>query len=82
MINITRSNKKRSQNAQGMVEFALVLPLLLLVLVGVLEFARLFFAWLIVENSTRFGIRYATTGSYDVAYCTDLDADGTPCGGG
>jgi hypothetical protein len=81
MIKIIRTNKKRSQNAQGMVEFALVLPLLMLVLVGVIEFARLFFAWLIVENSTRFGIRYATTGNYDVAYCTDLDADGTPCGG-
>jgi len=74
------------RKAQGMVEFALVLPLLMLVLVGLLEFGRLFFAWLIVENSTRFGVRYATTGNYDAAYCTDivdvLDPDTIACGGG
>ncbi len=62
-----------------MVEFALILPILLLVLVGLLEFGRLFYAWLIIENSTRFGIRYATAGTYDPANCST--ADGTPCSG-
>ncbi len=53
------------KKAQGMVEFALILPLLLVLILGVFEFSRLMFAWIIVENSTRFGIRYATTGNYD-----------------
>ncbi len=61
--------------AQSMVEFALVLPILLLVLVGLLEFGRLFYAWMVLENSTRFGIRYATAGTYNPAYCLD----DTPC---
>lgn len=37
------------------------------------------------RNSTRFGIRYATAGSYNAAYCTDLSIiaqDGTPCSAG
>src|SRR5690242_14582922 len=78
-----KNNRKRSlpKRAQSMVEFALILPILLLVLVGLLEFGRLFFAWLIIENSTRFGIRYATAGTYDTSACTDLDGDSTPCGG-
>lgn len=58
--------------AQAMVEFALIIPLLMFVVVGVIEFSRLLFAWIIIENSTRFGIRYATTGNYDVNYCQSL----------
>ena len=65
----------RSKKAQAMVEFALIIPILLLVIVGLIEYGRLFYAWLIVENSTRFGIRYATAGSFDSGYC----ADDTPC---
>lgn len=68
------------KKGQAMVEFVLVLPVLMLVLVGLIEFSRLFFAWIIIENSTRFGVRYATTGGYDTKYCTDLDANNTPCG--
>lgn len=67
------------RKAQGMVEFALVLPLLLLIIVGVIEFSRLMYAWIIIENSTRFGIRYATTGNFDTANCADLNNDGKFC---
>ncbi len=58
-------NSSPPKRAQAMVEFALVLPLLLVLIIGIFEFGRLFYAWLIIENSTRFGIRYATAGSYD-----------------
>ena len=61
------------KNAQGMLEFALVLPVLLIMILGVIEFSRLMFAWVIIENSTRFGIRYASTGNFDAQYCTDLN---------
>jgi len=68
-------NFSKKPRAQAMVEFALIIPVLLLLLVGILEFGRLFYAWLILENSTRFGLRYATAGTYDVGYCPG----GTPC---
>lgn len=66
--------KRREKNGnrsfgQSLVEFALVLPVLMLLLMGVLEFARLFQAWLTVENSARTAIRYAVTGQYDPEYC-------------
>ena len=70
----------RRKKAQAVVEFALVLPVLLVVVFGLLEFGRLFYAWIIIENATRFGVRYATTGNYNSAYCTsgcttDTDTD-------
>ena len=67
--------QKRHPNrrAQGMVEFALALPVLLLLIFGVIEFARLFQAWLSVQNGARFGVRYAVTGEYNPAYCSLAD---------
>lgn len=59
-----------AHNAQGMLEFALALPVLLLLIFGVIEFARILSAWLSVENGARFGIRYAVTGEYDQTYCS------------
>ncbi len=53
-----------------MVEFALVLPVLLILLMVLIEVARLFSAWLIVENSAREAARYAVTGLYNPQYCT------------
>jgi hypothetical protein len=61
--------RKRSFTAQGMVEFALVLPLLLILIFGIIEFGRIFQAWLSVQNSARFAIRYAVTGQYNTDYC-------------
>src|SRR5262245_44540589 len=56
---------------QGMVEFALTLPVLLLLIFGVIEFGRLLQAWLAIENAARFGVRYAATGKFDSQYCED-----------
>jgi len=52
-----------------MVEFMLALPILLFVIFGIVEFARLTFAWMAVQNSARFGIRYAVTGEFNEIYC-------------
>jgi hypothetical protein len=57
--------------AQGIVEFALALPLLLLLVFGIIEFARFLQAWLALENGARFGVRYAVTGNFDPTYCDD-----------
>lgn len=62
------------RRGQGLVEFALVLPLLLFLLLGIIEFARAFQGWLVVSNAARFGVRYAVTGEYNYEqYCYDDD---------
>jgi hypothetical protein len=69
--------RKRRFRGQTLVEFALVLPVMLLVLFVIIEMARLLHAWLAVENGARFGIRYAVTGEYDQAFCVDGPDSGT-----
>lgn len=61
----------RTTSAQGMVEFALALPILLLLTFGIVEFGRLLQAWLALENGARFAVRYAVTGEYNVDYCDE-----------
>lgn len=45
--------KRRNERGAAAVEFALVLPLLLLVLLGIFEFGRLFNIQLVVSNAAR-----------------------------
>lgn len=65
----TQKRITRKVTAQSMVEFALVLPILLMLIFGIIEFGRIFQAWLSVQNSARFAVRYAVTGEYDTTYC-------------
>jgi hypothetical protein len=67
LSSIIKSNRFRQ--AQSFVEFALALPILLLLIFGIIEFGRLLQAWLAIENGARFGVRYAVTGSYDPQFC-------------
>jgi hypothetical protein len=61
---------RRDKNqGQSIVEFVIALPILLFILFGLIEFARLTFAWMAVQNAARFGIRYAVTGEFDEIYC-------------
>ncbi|MCX7682454.1 MAG: pilus assembly protein, partial [Anaerolineae bacterium] len=65
------SHKER-RKGQALVEFALILPLVLLMLFGVIEFGRIFHAWLTVEHSARQGARYAVSGEYNADYCAEV----------
>ncbi len=51
---------KKENKAQTMVEFALILPLLLLVLLGVIEFGRILFIYVTVTSTSREGARYGS----------------------
>ena len=73
------SGRRRRFRGQGAVEFALVLPVMLIVVFVIVELARLLAAWLSVENGARFGVRYAVTGEFDLPYCVDSDSSGTAC---
>jgi len=63
------SQSKRKGRGQAMVEFLISLPILLFVLIGIIEFARMVFAWMAVQNAARFGVRYAVTGEFNDIYC-------------
>ena len=67
------SRKRFTQNSdrsQGVVEFALALPILLMLLFGIIDFSLLFSAWLLIQNMSRQAVRYAVTGEFNSAYCT------------
>lgn len=64
-----RSGGNDLKKAQGLVEFAVVLPVILLTLFVLIEVARIFHAWMAVENGARMGLRYAVTGELNEANC-------------
>jgi Flp pilus assembly protein TadG len=53
-------HKRRGERGANLVEFALVLPLLVLLLAGVADFGRAFNNYMIITNASREGARYAS----------------------
>ena len=72
------SRLKHKSRGQAMVEFVIALPILLFIIFGIIEFARMVFAWMAVQNAARFGVRYAVTGEFKEIYCIEA---GTLLGG-
>jgi len=58
----TRAPRHRLHHARGqsLVEFALVLPLLMIVLLFAIDFGRAFYSWVILQNASRLGANYAS----------------------
>jgi Flp pilus assembly protein TadG len=48
------------QHGQGLVEFALILPLFVLIIIGVFDLGRAFFASITITNAAREGARFGT----------------------
>ncbi|NLB79431.1 MAG: pilus assembly protein [Clostridiaceae bacterium] len=57
-------NKKNSRG-QSLVETAIVLPILLLIIMGIIEFGLLFNNYIIITNASREGARKAAIGGTD-----------------
>ncbi len=55
----------RSQRGQAVVEFALILPILLLLVFGIIEFGRIFYSYLEVTQAAREGARLGAVGGSD-----------------
>jgi Flp pilus assembly protein TadG len=55
-----RTTRHRQEPGQGLVEFALMLPILLLILVGVFDLGRAFHALITLNNAGREAARYGT----------------------
>ncbi len=50
---------KRKERGQSLVEFALILPVLLIILAGVLDLGRLYYAYVAVTDAAAEGAAYA-----------------------
>lgn len=74
MTRLERRSRDHSvrERGQALVEFALILPVLVLILMGVFDFGRAFFAYNAISNGAREGARYG------VIYPDALDLDGPP----
>jgi hypothetical protein len=72
-INLTKTKK---ENAQGMVEFALILPILMMLMLGIVEFGRLIFVYASVTSASREGARYGSAVGDVGGVSRYLDCDG------
>lgn len=57
--------RRASERGQSLVELALCLPLLILILLGVLDFGRVFNAYIVITNAARNGAYYGSMHSLD-----------------
>lgn len=58
----------RKEDGQSTVEFALVLPILLLLIFGMMDFGWLFYNKVMVNNASREGARYAVINCGTIGY--------------
>ena len=78
-LNHLHKHQSSGSRGQAIVEFAIVLPILLMILVGIFEFARMVFIYSAVTNASRNAVRYASavgledTGTYHkYLYCDGI----------
>jgi hypothetical protein len=74
MTTISRAASRKLQFAsrggdrgQNLVELALVMPILILILVGLVDLGRMFNAYIVITNAARVGARYGSEHPTDVA---------------
>jgi hypothetical protein len=58
-VHLSSLHRRRKTRGQALVEFALTLPILLLLLLIALDFGRAFFGWVALNNAARVGANYA-----------------------
>lgn len=59
-MSFTKDSKRKRHGGQALVEFALALPILLVLLVGILEVGRMLFIYSAVNNASREAARYGS----------------------
>jgi Flp pilus assembly protein TadG len=60
MKTISQKRKRPDYRAQAMVEFAITLPILLALLIGIMEVSRMVLMYTLVVNASRDAVRYAS----------------------
>jgi Flp pilus assembly protein TadG len=64
---VKENNKPKKAHGQSLVEFAIILPILLLVILGAMDFARLFTTKIVLTNAAREGASYLSNHPADFA---------------
>jgi hypothetical protein len=60
MLLQTRARRDRhARRGQSLVEFALIVPVLLLILLLAIDFGRAFYSWIVLQNAARIGANFA-----------------------
>jgi Flp pilus assembly protein TadG len=73
------TRKKQRAHGQSLAEFAIVIPIFLLILFGIFEFAMIGYSRITLVNATREGVRAAVVlGDNTVAIDENLNSDGGP----
>ncbi|WP_312468866.1 pilus assembly protein [Neobacillus sp.] len=70
----------KSENGQSLVEFALVLPLLVMLLFGIVDFGRALHAYLTIDHAGREAARAASIGKDNAAVKVIAKNQGTSIG--
>lgn len=63
----------RGGRGQSLVEFALTLPILMILIFGIIDFGMALRSYISLTNATREGARFAAVGNMAGAYPTDCD---------
>jgi Flp pilus assembly protein TadG len=67
---LRRRSHARGSRGQTLVEFALILPVFLLLTLGVVDAARIFTAYIAITNGAREGALYAANGTNYTKWCS------------
>ena len=68
MIRRRRLNaRNRGDRGQALVELALIVPILIIIMLGVVDYGRVYFAYISVTNGARIGADYAAAGPSEAA---------------
>lgn len=62
----------RNESGQSLVEFALILPLILLILMGILEFGVMLNTYLTINHATKEGARLGALGGTDAEIIAEV----------
>ena len=65
----------REGRGQSLIEFALVLPVLTILVLGIIDFGMGLRSYISLTNATREGARFAAVGNVPGAYPTDCDGE-------
>jgi hypothetical protein len=79
-MTMLRSHERGQTRGQALVEFALVLPILLILLLGVLDFGRAIAAYNSVSNAARSGARVAIVNQDLAAIEAAVESEGISLG--
>lgn len=62
------------KNGQSIVETALILPIIVIILTGIVDFGLMFNNYLIIANASREGARSAAVGGTDISVSAAIDS--------